>query len=39
MKAVHLPVNAIVDTDLHYRCPGCNKSESRWAQEETDWDF
>jgi hypothetical protein len=23
MKAMHLPANTIVETDLHYRCPEC----------------
>ena len=39
MKAMHLPVNTIVDTDPHYICPGCNKSESQREQDEADWDF
>jgi hypothetical protein len=38
MKAMKLPVNAIVDADLHYKCSGCNKSVSQ-EQEESDWDF
>jgi len=39
MKAMHLPVNTFVDTDPHYICPGCNKSESQRKQDEADWDF
>jgi len=39
MKAMHLPVNTIVDVDLHYKCPGCDKSKSQREQEEADWDF
>jgi hypothetical protein len=36
---MHLPVNAIVDTDLHYICAGCDRSASQREQEEADWDF
>ena len=39
MRAMHLPVNIIVDTDPHYICPGCNRSESQREQDEADWDF
>jgi hypothetical protein len=38
-RAMHLPVNTIVDADSHYKCPGCDKSESQREQEEADWDF
>ena len=38
IKAMHLPMNTIVDADPHYKCPEC-KSESQRAQEEADWDF
>lgn len=39
MKAMHLPVNTIVDADPHYKCPGCNKSRSQREREEADWNF
>lgn len=39
MRAMHLPENTIVDTDLHYKCPGCNKSKAQQEQEEDEWDF
>jgi len=39
MKAMHLPVNTVVDADLHYKCPECDKSKGRREQEEADWDF
>jgi hypothetical protein len=38
-KLMYLPASTIVDTDLHYKCPGCDKSESKREQEEADWDF
>ena len=39
MKAMHLPVNTIVDTDAHYVCAGCKRSKSQQEQDEADWDF
>ena len=39
MSAMHLPLNTIVDADLHYKCSGCNRSERQREQEEADWDF
>lgn len=36
---MYLPPNTIVDTDAHYRCQGCDRSESLREQEEADWDF
>jgi hypothetical protein len=39
IEAMHLSANTIVDSDSHYRCPGCNRSKSQLAQEEADWEF
>jgi hypothetical protein len=39
MKAMNLPVNTIVDADTHYKCLGCNKSESQREAEEADWNL
>lgn len=39
IKAMDLPVNTIVEADLHYKCPRCNKPQSQQEREEADWDF
>jgi len=38
-KAMHLPGSTIAETDPHYICPGCNRSQSQREQEDADWDF
>jgi hypothetical protein len=38
IRALHLPVNTIVDADSHYKCPGCKKkSKEELVTEEADW--
>jgi hypothetical protein len=39
MKKMDLPLDTVVEADLHYRCPLCNRSSSQQEREEADWNF